>query len=273
MRYYSIDAKRELELERLEVRADLRGHHLALQCACAFYEHVGGLIKNCRRWSDNRWRHFAGLTKRTLRRLEGAGLVRWIDDHLLTQEFNEYGLQVQLERRFRFRKSAKLRWSGDAHRTQHRNAKDRSATGDPGGDRSGRVPIATAKPSSSSSIEVVDAGGGGLPDGVWERIWSELPNRRGYWKRGAREAIEAVVVPSEVGVFLEFLNRGNQSRSWKASPPTPLTIASEFRERRRPPATRKRATEPTGPRVPSRAEIRATWEDVAKRSRGKETGT
>jgi hypothetical protein len=272
MRYYSIDVERELSPERMGVRADLVGYHLRLQFACAKHEN-GGIVRDCRRWSENRWRWLAGVSKRTIRRLLTHGFVRWLGDHLLVVDFNSYGLAVLQQRRSLASNLAKSRWSRHAARIATGNAKDRSSSGDPGGDRSGRSPIATAKPSSSSSIEVVHVGGGGLPDGVWERIWSELPNRRGYWKKGAREAIEAVVVPDEVGAFLEFLNRGNQSRSWKASPPTPLTIASEFRERRRPPAARKRAPAPPGPRLPSKAEIRASWATAANRSRGKETGS
>lgn len=269
MRYYSIDAERELRPERLEIPADLVGYHLRLQCACALAEAFEGRIGDCRRWSENRWRHLAGVSKRTLRRLERWRQVRWEGDDLVVVNFNNYGVAALQQRRCEARKAAKSRWSRYAGRNAGGNAKDRSTTGDPGADRSARPEIATAKPSSSSSIEVVEAGGGGLPDGVWEQIWAELPNRRGYWKKGARQAIEAVVVPTEVVAFLDFLNRAKQSRSWKASPPTPLTIASEFRDRRAPPAARKRAPQQPGPRVPSRAEIRATWASA----RGKESGS
>jgi hypothetical protein len=272
MKYYSVDVERELRPERLEIPPDLVGYHLRLQFACCLSENAG-IVRNCRRWSETRWRHFAGLTKRTLRRLEARHLIRWVDDDLEVADFNSYGLIALQQRRMDGAKSAKLRWSGSrspiGSPNGSPNAKDRSALGDPGADRSAGPKIAAAKPSSSSSIEVVEAGGGGLPDGVWEQIWAELPNRRGYWKKGARQAIEAVVVPTEVVAFLDFLNRAKQSRSWKASPPTPLTIASEFRDRRAPPAARKRAPQQPGPRVPSRAEIRATWASA----RGKESGS
>lgn len=274
MKYYSIDAERELSAERLELPADLVGHHLRLQFACAVHECVGGMIRDCRRWSDNRWRRL-GLTKRTIRRLEKAGLVRWLDNHLLTHGFNGYGLQVLLERRVHASNIAKVRWSRHAARSPAGNAKDRSPLGDLG-DRSGRPPIATAKASSSSSsIEVVDAGGGGLPDGVWERIWAELPNTRSYWQGKARQAIEAVVVPDEVAAFLDFLNHGKKTKGWQRSPPTPLTIASDFRDRRRPPPAARTKSNRTQPRqLPSRDDIRASWAGVVNRSRtGKETGT
>jgi hypothetical protein len=107
-------------------------------------------------------------------------------------------------------------------------------------------------------------GGGGLPDGTWEAIWRELPNKRGYWERRARKELEAVlVVPEEVPLFLEWLNRKKHTRSWEQSPPTPPAVALEYIERRRKPARaadtpKRRATDP------DRAQIRASWAGVAE---------
>jgi hypothetical protein len=281
MRFYSIDVERELSAERLEIPADLVGHHLRLQCAAARLEAFDGAIRDCRRWSENRWRWLAGICKRTIRRLERKRLVRWDGDHLIVEQFNSYGIAALQQRRCEASKAAKRRWQRDASRTAGRTAggtaKDRSATGDPTGDRSGSPPTSAPAKPSSSSIEVVEAGGGGgLPDGVWERIWAELPNRRSYWRSKAREAIEAVVVPDEVLHFLDFLDSGKKSRSWQKSPPTPLMIASDYRDRRRaPPAARAKSKDDRtpSPQLPSRAEIKASWTAVVNRSRvGKETG-
>ncbi|MFL5381279.1 MAG: hypothetical protein ACJ8GN_02010 [Longimicrobiaceae bacterium] len=272
MRYYSEDVEVELSPERLALEADLVGYHFRLKCACAKHEN-SGIVRDCKRWSENRWRWLAGISKRTIRRLQKAGLVRWLDDHLVVLGFNTYGVAALQQRRSEAANAAKRRWSRHAGRNAGGNAKDRSPTGDPPGDRSG--PPANAQRSASSSspaIEVVEAGGGRLPDGTWERIWAELPNRRSYWKPKARAAIEAVVVPDEVLEFLEFLNTGKRTSSWKRSPPTPLTIAEDFRSRRRPPAARKAA--PTKTDEPSRDQIRASWSQVVDRSRPrKETGS
>jgi hypothetical protein len=274
VKYYSTDVERELSPERLGIAADLVGYQFRLWCACAKHEN-GGIVRDCRRWSENRWRWLAGITKRTIRRLLARGLVRWLGDHLVVLDFNAYGLAVLQQRRLEGAKSVKRRWDRHRSPTRSPNTKDRSATGDPVGDRSGPPPPAQRSASSSSpAIEVVEAGGGRLPDGTWERIWAELPNRRPYWKPKAREAIEAVVVPDQVVEFLDFLTSGKRTPSWKRSPPTPLTIAEDFRSRRRPPAAARKTAPTTKEQLPSRDQIRAGWDQVVDRSRPrKETGT
>ena len=278
MRFYSVDVEWELTPQRLELPADLLGHHLRLQFACAHLELFGGIIRNCRRWSEVRWRSLAGVAKRTLRRLERSQLVSWIGDDLVVARFNSYRIADLQQRRCDGSKYAKRRWSGHRSPNGSPNAKDLGSKNDPGGDRSRPPATATADP-SSSSIEVVEAGGGrGLPDGEWERIWAELPNRRSYWREKARAAIEAVVVPEEVVDFLDWLTSGKKTPSWRKSPPTPLMIASDYSDRRRSPPGRKSRPEAQQPerqreRLPSRAEIRATWDAVVNRSRTKETGS
>jgi hypothetical protein len=273
VKYYSTDVDRELSPQRLGIAADLVGYQFRLWCACAKEEN-GGIVRDCRRWSENRWRWLAGISKRTIRRLLTRGLVRWLGDHLVVLDFNTYGVAALQQRRSEAANAAKRRWSRHAGRIAGGNAKDRSGTGDPVGDRSGPPGQAQRSASSSSpAIEVVEAGGGGLPDGTWERIWAELPNRRSYWKPKAREAIEAVVVPDQVLEFLDFLTSAKKTASWKRSPPTPLTIAEDFRSRR-PPAARKAPGPAPAKQEPSRDQIRAGWAEVVDRSRPrKETGT
>ena len=202
MKWGAFTVETSIDPDWFEYPADLRGHHQALLARCSQLEN-GGRIEDCEKWSDRRWYHFAGVSRRLLKRLADPRtrsarrlepLVTWVGASLIVSRYDQTLEDKVRGGREQRRNAAKSRWS--RHAAAYATA---DATAHATADATAHAAVMRPSPSGSGSprgearASDSDPFRGGDPGGVAGAAGSEgkrAPNGAGEAETEAERETE-----------------------------------------------------------------------------------